>query len=658
MIEENLPTPASGAASVDLADARFARPLLLALSFLGGFQIMALEVSGFRTLAVNLGSSVVVTGTLLTLIMIVLAFGYYFGGSLRRLRSPRALCFCLLGACAYTQIVNVILLDRVGDLGFDLRDLLIGLDYLEVGLPAAFLSTVLYGPPVLMMSMISPCLIRLQSQQPSADVGKSSGFIMSLSTAGSIFGTLLASYVLIPLLGVRTTVAASNALFFCVVTLALLMSGRGPQRRVLGAASLAGAVLLALVPVARSEFQPKVLQDTESMYGRVRVVSDTDELGREFIAYESTLGYWHTVTYPDEPLRSLPGSFYLAPALIEGSKSMLILGSAAGGAIRQAQHVLPELAITGVDIDPAVHEVAVKYFGVNPTKAKLVSRDARHFIERDSAHYDFIIVDLFAGEFLPPHCTSQQFFTRVREHLNPGGVVFINTNMYDVPFELPAGSSEPARVDRHLERTLREAGFQSIFTNNFFHSAVLYTTPVSIDSFRKKLLAVAADPSKPAATRAALGLMARTTTQAENARQSYRPFSDDWAPELMLELKSNHARLYRALADAKLDQPLHPAVRVIRDHMLTERRAGVKTGAVKDAAALIRALNKIRDPVTAADLELAARYLRFDYEPLAALDPQSPWAQLAANYARMYYAGNTNNYEELATILSELSPSS
>jgi predicted O-methyltransferase YrrM len=394
------------------------------------------------------------------------------------------------------------------------------------------------------------------------------------------------------------------------------------------------------------------------MYGRVRVITDSDEMGRKFVAYQSTLAYWHTVTYPDDALRSLPGSFYLAPALIEGAKSMLILGSAAGGAIRQAQQVLPELAITGVDIDPAVHDVAVKYFGVNPAKAKLVSRDARHFIERDQEHYDFIIVDVYAGEFLPPHCTSQQFFTRVREHLNPGGAVFINTNMYDVPFELPAGSQQPTRVNRHLERTLREAGFQSIFANNFFHSAVLYTTPVSLDKFRQKLLSVAADASKPAATRAALGLMARTTIQAEDVRQDYRPFSDDWAPELMLELKSNHARLYGALADATLDQTLHPAVRVIRDHMLAERSAGVKTGAVKDAAALIRALNKVPDPVAPADLELAARYLRFDYEPVGELDPQSPWAHLAASYARMYHAGNANDYEQLAVILSELGPSS
>ncbi|MEY4579582.1 MAG: hypothetical protein RL701_4285 [Pseudomonadota bacterium] len=99
------------------------------------------------------------------------------GGTLQRLHSPRALCGLLLAACVYTQFSNVILLDRIGDLGLDLRELLDGLGHLEVGLPAALLSLLLYGPPVLAMSMISPCLIRLESEQPSSDAGKKSGFI-------------------------------------------------------------------------------------------------------------------------------------------------------------------------------------------------------------------------------------------------------------------------------------------------------------------------------------------------------------------------------------------------------------------------------------------------------------------------------------------------
>jgi predicted O-methyltransferase YrrM len=629
---------------------------LLALSLLGGFQVMALEICGFRILQMNLGSSVVVTGTLLTLIMIVLCVGYYLGGTLARLHSPRALYVLLLAACAYTQLSHVILLDRIGDLAIDVRDALDGIEFLQVAAPAALLSFVLYGPPVLALSTISPCLIRLQSQQPQTDAGKLSGVIMSLSTAGSILGTLLASYVLIPLFGVRTAAASTNAVLFLVLVAALLSSARPRRRPALAASAAACVVIATFLPVAHSAYDPTILQDTESLYGRVRVAQDTDSRGRRFLVYQSTRSYWHSVTYPDEPLRELAGSQYLAAALAENSKSMLLLGSAAGGAVRQAHTLMPDLAITAVDIDPAVHEVATRFFGVDPTRVRFVSRDARQFIERDSRRYDFIVADLFANEFIPPHCVTREFFTRLRARLNPGGVVFINTNMFDIPFEIAAGKSEPTRVNRHLERTLREAGFPTLFANNAFPSTVLYTTAQSIDSFRAKLRSIAADPTRPLATRAALGMMVRTTSEvtAQHPR-TYAPFTDAWSPELLLERKWNHGAVIDALAEAPASEPLHPALRIIRARLITERAAGVSSGAISDPAALVRELDAVKEPLSPADHELAARYLRFDYTgELPALQPRSPWAKLAAGYARMFNAAHTNDFEILADVVREL----
>jgi SAM-dependent methyltransferase len=632
-----------------------AKPLLLVLSFLGGFQVMALEICGLRTLQMNLGSSVVVTGTLLTLIMIVLSVGYYLGGTLRTLHSPRALCLLLLAACGYTQIANVTLLDRIGDLALDLRDALDGLDHMEVGLPAALLSLLLYGPPMLALSMISPCLIRLESQQSSADAGKSSGFFMSLSTAGSIFGTLLASYVLIPAFGVRATASWTNAVLSGVLVLALITFTRSERRRALAAVTLGIGLCLGLLPVAHSDFTPGILQDDESLYGRVRVIEDTDLRGQRFLAYQSTIGYWHSIIYPDEPLRALAGSIFLAPALIEPRKSMLILGSAAGGAARQSQVLMPDMQITGVDIDPAVHEVATKYFGVNPDKIRFVSRDARQFIEREREHYDFIIVDLFANEYVPAHCITREFFSQVKAHLNPGGVVFVNTNMFDVPFELPDGASEPSRVNRHLEHTLREAGFPSLFANNFFHSLVAYPTAQPFEQFLSKVRAVAADPERPAATRAALGLMARTSFEVSAYPRSYKAFTDEWSPDLVLERKWNHAQIYDALREAPAaDAGLHPALRIVRARLFADRASGARTGAITDAAALIQELDQLDLPLTAADHRLAARYLRFDLSEPPELQAHSAWAQLAAEYARLYAAGQTNDYEKLAQILGEM----
>jgi len=235
-------------------------------------------------------------------------------------------------------------------------------------------------------------------------------------------------------------------------------------------------------------------------------------------------------------------------------------------------------------------------------------------------------------------------------------VVFINTNMFDVPFELPAGTDEPARVNRHLEETLRDAGFVSIFENRFFHSLVVYPKERSVDAFLAKLRAIAADETRPLATRATLAMMARTTVETERHPRSYRPFTDAWAPEIVLELKSNHARLYRALArePAQGEAASHPLLRVVRKRLLAEHASGNNTGAITDTAALVRELDALPMPLTAADHLLAARHLRFEQLELPALTPHSPWAKLAAGYARMYAAGLGNDYEQLAQVLREL----
>ena len=129
------------------------------------------------------------------------------------------------------MLANVTLLDRIGQLALALREQLDGHEHMEVGAPAALLSLLLYGPPMLALSMISPCLIRLLSTTSSVDAGKSSGFFMSLSTAGSIFGSLLASYLLVPVFGVRATATWTNAVLCSVLLLALIVFTRSERLR-------------------------------------------------------------------------------------------------------------------------------------------------------------------------------------------------------------------------------------------------------------------------------------------------------------------------------------------------------------------------------------------------------------------------------------------
>lgn len=639
------------------------RPWLLALSFMGGFQIMTLELCGFRVLQMNLGSSVVVTGTLLTTIMAVLSIGYYLGGALSQLRSVRALLTLLATSCVYTHVASVLWLERIADFGLDLREDMWGIDYLEVGIPAGVVSILLYAPPVLVLSMISPCLIHLESEGSAASAGKKSGFFMALSTVGSILGTLIASYVLIPFFGARTTAAASNGLLFGLLCLTWLDSERHirrMKRAAVAAGALGLALLAVLLPVAKSQFEQNVVHDRDSSYGNIRVIEETDSRGHKFLAYLGSRMYWHSVVYPDEPLRQLNATLYLAPALARATppRNMLVLGSAAGGVLRSAELLLPNTHITGVDIDPKVHEAAVSVFGVNPEQSKLVSRDARQFVEQGDEQYDFIIVDLFAGEFVPVQCVTRQFFARLKRRLSPDGVMFINTNLNDVPYELPNPDSEPFRTNRHLETTLREAGFASLFENNFFHGLVVYPTEQPLEPVRARWLELSRAPNLPPAARAALGLMAYTTFESATHPRPYRAFSDVWAPDILIERKSNEPALYRALAAATPTAGSAPPANLktaVFARLVAEQRSAESPGQLVDAAKLVSELEQLAAQPTAADVLSAGRYLRFGYrEELPELSPRSAWARLGAGYARMYAAARANDYDAVLLALEDL----
>jgi len=86
---------------------------------------MALEICGFRVLQTTLGSSIVVTGILLTVMMILLSAGYYVGGlTSRRMGSARTLFGALAFSALYSCVTSGYLLEPSSELGMQLRSAL------------------------------------------------------------------------------------------------------------------------------------------------------------------------------------------------------------------------------------------------------------------------------------------------------------------------------------------------------------------------------------------------------------------------------------------------------------------------------------------------------------------------------------------------------
>lgn len=89
---------------------------------------------------------------------------------------------------------------------------------------------------------------------------------------------------------------------------------------------------------------------------------------------------------------------------------------------------------TIVEIDPVVHEFAMKYFHL-PSKHTPVIEDAIAYTARlanDTAgrRFDYIVHDVFTGGAEPIPLFTLEFLQSLNSLLNPGGVIAIVSSIY------------------------------------------------------------------------------------------------------------------------------------------------------------------------------------------------------------------------------------
>ena len=149
--ESTRPRSGDVAAAASVAPSRAQAAWLYGTCFLTGGAILVLEVLGFRLLAPYFGSSVYVTGTLIGVVLAALSLGYVVGGALAdRVPEPRVMYGAVLGAAGYLGLVLA-----------SYRTLLASLQTLGL-VPGTLAATiVLFAPPMLALSIVSPYLVRL-----------------------------------------------------------------------------------------------------------------------------------------------------------------------------------------------------------------------------------------------------------------------------------------------------------------------------------------------------------------------------------------------------------------------------------------------------------------------------------------------------------------
>jgi len=380
----------------------------LATAIMTGAVIMGLELVAFRLYAPYFGYSIYVWGSMISVVMLALACGYALGGWLAdRSRTDFPLYLTILASGLY-QLVLI----------FTVRKILLALWQSGEFTGTVVATLVIFVPPMTALAVTSPFIIRILAR--AGHVGSVAGMVYALATAGSIAGTLLTSFYLVPRFGTQITLQVLAAA-------SILMGGLGlAARRRLALAALLPVVALPLAP--KSKLAPGEVWRTESAYNLVRVIHHENLLwlvlndARYFQTIRGVTETWSGY-YVDD--------FALGPLLVP-ARRLLVLGMGGGGSILSTRAVAPDIEVDAVEIDRQVVEAGLRFFGLpgSDPRVRIHVADARPWLERHPGRYDIVHVDLYhGGPYVPFYLVTVEFFASVRRHLSEDGLVMMN--VYD-----------------------------------------------------------------------------------------------------------------------------------------------------------------------------------------------------------------------------------
>ncbi|AFU71180.1 spermine synthase [Bifidobacterium asteroides PRL2011] len=384
---------------------------------------MAAELGASRLLAPYFSSSQIVWTIIIGTIMIALALGAVVGGRWAdRNPDPDRLYLCIMAAAVWIALIPLV--------GKYLIILISGLLIVAVStnflVLAAFISClIIFVPPLFLLGTITPGLVKCATDSLD-DNASVVGRLSACNTVGSILGTFLPTFVTIPAVGTFVTFLIFSGILL-LVSLIYFLSSHAHRLACL-IATVAFVVSAALSPMTGFAFWEKGLAyEGESIYNYLQVKTLAD---RTILSTNVLFGVQSvTMKHP-----GMTGMYYdtalAAPLMADQARSALILGMGTGTYARQLKRYYPRMAIQGVEIDQSISNLALKYFD-QPADIPVSTYDGRAWLAASGQHYDLIMVDAYQDITIPFQMSSTEFFSLVRNHLNPGGVMVVNMNMID-----------------------------------------------------------------------------------------------------------------------------------------------------------------------------------------------------------------------------------
>jgi spermidine synthase len=417
---------------------------IITMVFVAGIVTMALEFAASRLIVPVFGSSIYTWGSLIGVILSGLSLGYYAGGRLADRKDAGFIKFCsiIFSAGLYiifvpsliapaaigisTHIASSITLSTISDNSSNHND---------YGRYACLLATfLLLLTPTFLLGIVSPYAVKLTTKSLSR-LGNMAGNLYSLSTIGSIVGTFLTVFVLIPIFELKYVIYGLGLSLIISSSFSYLSTRKDLKVATSIIPKVLAACAIALVLVSNTflssssipYYTGTLLYQKETPYAHLDVVDTLDNRERNLLldgGIHSTMNKTNSdaLTYY---------TMFFPTGLLFNTNAENILFAGGGGFIgpKAFLSAFPKMNVDVVELDPVVIDAAKRYFNIhdNNPRLKIYNYDARDFLSKThDGKYDITFMDAFSKNNVPFHLMTLQYYELLYKKLGSNGVVVSN----------------------------------------------------------------------------------------------------------------------------------------------------------------------------------------------------------------------------------------
>lgn len=396
-----------------MKNARFGIEIIV---FICGAVVMIFELVGSRILGPYMGTTIFVWTSLIGIILGGLSIGYWLGGYFAdkkpKIEILSTIIFLSAVSIIFTTIIHRFFLSHLSSIIFEVR------------MQTVIASLVLFAPASIFLGMVSPYAIKLKLKHVKS-TGKIAGNLYAISTIGSICGTFLTGFFLIPFFGHQNILYFLSALLLSI-SIILFFSVRFHVKGIFTILFLLFVFALKILILK----QNNSVIDVDTKYNRVLIYKADDYLSGKQAKYMRINNEYSGAMFldSDELVFRYLKYYDLAYHFNPDFQRSLLIGGAAYSYPKYYLKKFPEASIDVVEIDPELTKLAREHFRLSDDpRLKIIHEDGRTFLNNCRKKYDVVFVDAFKSQYtLPFQLTTREAVQKIYNILNKEGVAILN----------------------------------------------------------------------------------------------------------------------------------------------------------------------------------------------------------------------------------------